>query len=76
MRRLLIIALLIEAGLLLIVIPWSAYWERNYFAQLSPAVNALVTNNYVRGAITGLGAVNLFAALAELSALVRRRSAS
>ena len=76
MRRLLIIAVLIEAGLLLIVIPWSAYWERNYFAQLSPAVNVLVTNNYVRGAITGLGAVNLFAALAELSALVRRRSAS
>ena len=76
MRRLLIIALLIELGLLLIVIPWSVYWERNYFAQLSPAVYALMTNNYVRGAITGLGAVNLVAALADLSALVRRRSAS
>ncbi len=76
MRRLLIIALLIELGLLLIVIPWSVYWERNYFAQLSPAVNTLVANNYVRGAITGLGAVNLFAALADLSALVRRRSTS
>ena len=59
MRRLLIVALLIELGLLLIVIPWSAYWERNYFAQMSPLVNALVTNNYVRGGITGLGAVNL-----------------
>ena len=76
MRRLLIIALLIELGLLLIVVPWSAYWERNYFAQLSPAVGALITNNYVRGAVTGLGAVNLFAALADLSALVRRRSPS
>ncbi len=76
MRRLLIIALLIELGLLLIVIPWSAYWERNYFAQLSPAVNAVVTNNYIRGAITGLGAVNLFAALADLAALVRRRTSS
>jgi hypothetical protein len=73
-RRLLVIALLTELGLLLIVIPWSAYWERNYFAQMSPAVNALVTNNYMRGAITGLGAVNLMAALAELAALVRRRS--
>lgn len=76
MRRLLVIALLIELGLLLIVIPWSAYWERNYFAQLSPVVNAVVTNNYIRGAITGLGAVNLFAALADLSALVRRRTSS
>ncbi len=76
MRRLLIIALLIELGLLLIVIPWSAYWERNYFAQVSPAVNAVVTNNYIRGAITGLGTVNLFAALADLAMLVRRRTTS
>ncbi len=76
MRRLLIIALLIELGLLLIVIPWSAYWERNYFAQISPAINAIVTNNYIRGAITGLGAVNLFAALTDLAALVRRRTSA
>ena len=41
---------------------------------MSPLVYALVTNNYMRGAITGLGAVNLMAALAELAALVRRRS--
>ncbi len=74
MRRLLIIALLVELGLLLIVVPWSAYWERNYFAQMSPIVNAVVTNNYMRGAVTGLGAVNLVAALADLALLVRRRS--
>ena len=74
MRRLLIIALLVELGLLLIVVPWSAYWERNYFAQISPIVSAVVTNNYIRGAVTGLGAVNLFAALADLALLVRRRS--
>lgn len=73
MRRLLIIALLVELGLLLIVVPWSAYWERNYFAQMSPIVNAVVTNNYMRGAVTGLGAVNLVAALADLALLVRRR---
>ena len=76
MRRLLIIAVLIELGLLLIVVPWSTYWERNYFAQLSPVVQAIVTNNYVRGAITGLGAVNVLAALADLSALVRGRRTS
>lgn len=76
MRRLLVVALLIELGLLLMVIPWSAYWERNYFAQLSPMVNAVITNNYMRGAITGLGAVNLFAALADLAVLVRRRTSA
>ena len=71
----LVIALLIEFGLLLIVVPWSVFWERNYFAQLSPALYAVLTNNYVRGAITGLGAVNVLGALADLSLLVRRRSA-
>jgi hypothetical protein len=67
--------LLIELGLLLIVVPWSAFWERNYFSQLSPVLYAVLTNNYVRGAITGLGAVNVLAALADLSLLVRRRPA-
>ncbi len=71
----LVIALLIEFGLLLIVVPWSAFWERNYFTQLSPVLYAVLTNNYVRGAITGLGAVNVLGALADLSLLVRRRSA-
>jgi hypothetical protein len=55
------------------VVPWSVFWERNYFSQLSPSLYAALTNNYVRGAITGLGAVNVFAALADLSLLVRRR---
>jgi hypothetical protein len=61
--------------LLLIVVPWSAFWERNYFTQLSPMLDAVLSNNYVRGAITGLGAVNVLGALADLSLLVRRRSA-
>lgn len=73
MRRLLVIALLVELGLLLIVAPWSAYWDRNYFAQVSPALHAFITNNYARGAVTGLGAVNLMAALADLALLLRGR---
>lgn len=76
MRRLLIIAVLIELGLLLIVVPWSTYWDRNYFSQMSPSLQAIATNNYVRGAVTGLGAVNVLAALADLAALIRRRRSS
>ncbi|MFN8644551.1 MAG: hypothetical protein U0802_23905 [Candidatus Binatia bacterium] len=76
MRRLLVIALLIELGLLLVVAPWSTYWDRNYFAQWSPLVHTALTNNYVRGAVTGLGAVNVMAALADLAALLRGRPAA
>ena len=54
-------------GLLLVLVPWSAFWDRNYFAELLPALKAVITNNYVRGAVMGLGLVNVWAALSELA---------
>ena len=36
MRRLLLIAFFLEVGFVLIVVPWSAYWDRNYFALALP----------------------------------------
>ena len=59
--------------MLLIVIPWSAFWEHNYFAETWPALQTIVTNNFVRGAISGLGVVNLIAGFAELSFVFERR---
>ena len=57
----------LEVGLLLMVLPWSAFWERNYFTAVWPALQPLVTNNYLRGAVTGLGVVNVFAGFADLA---------
>ena len=54
-----------EVGLLLIVLPWSQFWEHNYFAQSWPLLAPLVTNSFVRGGVTGLGFVNLLAGVAE-----------
>jgi hypothetical protein len=54
---------------LLVLIPWSAFWERNYFVEGSAALAPILTSNYTRGAITGLGLVNVWAALAELADL-------
>jgi hypothetical protein len=59
--------LLLETGLLLVLIPWSAFWERNYFVEGSAGLKALLISNYTRGAISGLGLVNVWAALAELA---------
>jgi hypothetical protein len=67
------VALLLEIGLLLVIIPWSSFWERNYFAALMPGVRELITNNYLRGAISGLGIVNLWVALGDLADLIGRR---
>jgi hypothetical protein len=68
------VALLLESGLLLVLIPWSTFWERNYFVDWSPAVAAILTNNYLRGAVSGLGLLNVWAALAELADLFGTRS--
>lgn len=58
---------------MLIPVPWSAFWDRNYFAQALPALQAILSNNYVRGAVSGLGVVNLYLGIAELVAAVTSR---
>lgn len=55
------------------LIPWSAFWERNYFVEGSAAFAALFTSHYTRGAVSGLGVVNVVAALAELSDVFGRK---
>jgi hypothetical protein len=68
MTRTLRIALLllwVELGILLILLPWSDWWNVNYFLRFS-GFAALIQNPFVRGAISGLGVINLL--LAVLSA--------
>jgi hypothetical protein len=73
-RRLLITALLLEMGLLLVLVPWSAFWDRNYFADLVPVLRDVIANNYVRGAVMGLGLINVWAALSELADIFNGRT--
>jgi hypothetical protein len=73
LRRLVYVAFFFEVGLLLLVLPWSAFWERNYFVVTWPALRPLLTNNFVRGGVTGLGAVNVCAGVADLLLLFSSR---
>lgn len=73
MKRLLLIAAFLEIGFVLIVVPWSAYWDRNYFAQALPGARALITNNFLRGAVSGLGLIDVSAGITELVALLLTR---
>lgn len=66
-------ALLLEVGLLLILVPWSSFWDHNYFADSLPLLRDAIANNYVRGAVSGLGLLNVYAALAELVDIFVRR---
>jgi hypothetical protein len=70
LNRLLFTAYFLEVGLILLVVPWSAFWDRNYFAESLPLLRALTGNNFVRGAVSGIGILNLVAGLADLRALL------
>jgi hypothetical protein len=75
MIRLVLIVFYLEVGLVLTVVPWSIYWERNYFGDLLPLLHAIMTNDFFRGAVSGLGIVNLAAAASELRSLLASRRA-
>ncbi len=74
MKRLFIVAFFFEIGFALVVVPWSAFWDRNYFAETVPAIHAVITNNFVRGAVSGLGIINLIAGLGELISILLARN--
>jgi hypothetical protein len=67
------VAFFFEIGFALLVVPWSAFWDRNYFAEAVPAVHTLITNNFVRGGVSGLGVINLLSGLGELISILLAR---
>lgn len=69
LTRLLLVVFFVEVGLLLIVLPWSGFWERNYFVYSWPILEPLFLSAYFRGAVTGIGLLNLAAGFGEMSAV-------
>ena len=58
-------------GLFLLIFPWTSYWETDYFASLIPQWHAYWDNMYIRGAVSGLGVVNLYISILEIYRLRR-----
>jgi hypothetical protein len=73
LTRILYIAYFLEVGLILLLVPWIGFWDRNYFAEAMPFVHAVIQNNYVRGAVSGVGLLNILAGLIELRDYLRQR---
>ncbi len=62
-----------EIGLILLMLPWTLLWDRNYFFSLSISAQRLMLSSYVRGGVSGLGLVNLWFAASETVRLIRDR---
>ena len=58
---------------MLVVAPWTAIWERNFFAQTQPWLALLMANAFVRGGVSGVGVITAFAGLRDLTAAILRR---
>jgi hypothetical protein len=61
----------LEIGLFLLVFPWLDHWERNYFSGFGERWYRVWTNSYFRGAVSGLGMVNLYISFWDLMNLLR-----
>ena len=68
---LLFIVFCLEIGVVLVVFPWSEYWDNNFFSTWIPLLHSFWDNSYVRGAVSGLGIVNILIAFGELFRLRR-----
>ncbi|HEU4387015.1 MAG TPA: hypothetical protein VFV34_04415 [Blastocatellia bacterium] len=66
------ILICIEIGLLLTIIPWIDYWNSNHLLILLaerlhwPQLISIARSGFVRGAVTGLGLLNLMLAAREV----------
>lgn len=65
---------LLETGLLLLVAPWSVFWERNLFVDRLPFIRDVFLNLFTRGAVSGVGLICLAGAAIEIRTLWRRRN--
>ena len=61
--RVLLLLVWLELGLMLILVPWSEIWQTNYFIIQFPELGTILRSPYLRGAISGLGVMNVFLAL-------------
>jgi hypothetical protein len=65
------ILICLEVGILLILLPWTSYWDDNVFLYFLTGklhvewAGEVLRSGYVRGAVTALGVLNVFAGIWE-----------
>ncbi len=68
-RRVLAFCLIVfvfEIGVFLVVFPWLNNWDLSWLPAHSPRFSNIWMSRYFRGALSGLGLLNIYVALVEL----------
>jgi hypothetical protein len=55
----------LEVGLILMVAPWTPFWENNSLLLGFPSLREFLMHEFVRGMVSGLGLVDIWLAIAE-----------
>ena len=57
-----------EMGALLLYLPWSGYWEQNYFLSHFPSLMPVVLHPSFRGVVSGVGVLDILIAFRWMGA--------
>jgi hypothetical protein len=55
----------IEVGIVMVALPWTPLWSNNNLLTHWPSLRYMLQHGFVRGAVSGLGFVDLWFAIAE-----------
>jgi len=59
----LLVVLLCIMGAVLFYLPWTSIWEKNYFLSHFPSLMRILLHPAFRGAVSGLGILDIFLAI-------------
>ncbi|HTW65317.1 MAG TPA: hypothetical protein VME17_11900 [Bryobacteraceae bacterium] len=60
-----------EVGIFLLAFPWTDQWNGNSVANMFPWLRNYWSSSYFRGALSGLGVLNIYISMGELMRLRR-----
>lgn len=60
-----------EVGVFLLVFPWMDSWNSNWLRDTAPLLRRWWDNPFLRGALSGVGLVNIYISFVEMFRLLR-----
>ena len=73
LRQVFLVVVCMEVGVVLLLLPWTLLWDNNYFFSLQTQHSAFWLGNHLRGAVSGIGLVNLWLFATEVTTLFDKR---
>jgi len=67
------VVFLVWVGCILLIMPWSQVWTDNSLLSRNIRLHDLFNSGFVRGAVSGLGVVNLLMGFQELASVLMAR---